>query len=384
MKVLLAISSLHRGGAERQLVELVARLDRERYQPLLALCDPTDEFGVALPPERIFDLRAARGSTPLTFARLVRILRRERPTIVHTFGGLLNLYGRLAVRATGIGRHLSAVRAGIPYPRDLRNEALTWRLTDAIVTNSVGTRDVLITRARIPPQRIEVIENGVDSQRFVPLDATARSAVRARLGMRGVTVLLPARLAEEKNHLGALAAMALLRDAGRLPAGFSLWFVGRIDPGPLADRLHAALRRHGLGEAVRCLGPTDAMPELLAAADAILLPSHFEGMPNVVLEALACGTPALVSPAANRDAIVHHGVHGLTLASSRAEDIAEGLRAIAVMDDDTRRAMGQQGRQRVLEAFTLERMVARTCALYDALAGRGAEGARSQAAGSSR
>jgi glycosyltransferase involved in cell wall biosynthesis len=370
MKVLLAISSLHRGGAERQLVELVARLDRARYQPLLALCDPTDEFGIDLPRDRVFDLRSARGSTPLTFARLVQLLRRERPAVTHTFGGMLNLYGRLAVRLTGIGRHLSAVRAGIPYPRDLRNESLTWRLTDAIVANSVGTREVLATRARIPRDRIDVIENGVDHARFVPLDDSAREAARARLGMRGLTVVLPARLSAEKNQLGAVAALGRLRRAGRLPPELSLWLVGRIDPGPLAEQLQATLREAAVGDAVRLHGATDAMPEMLAAADAALLPSHFEGMPNVVLESLACATPALVSPPANRDAIVHDRIEGIELAGTSPDDIAEGLATLAGLSSSVRRAMGARGRGRVLADFTLERMVTRTCAVYDALAAR--------------
>jgi len=371
MKVLLAISSLHRGGAERQLVELVARLDRARYEPLLALCDPTDEFGVALAPDRVFDLRSAGGSTPLTLARLARILLRERPAVTHTFGGMLNLYGRLAVRMTGVGRHLSAVRAGIPYPRDLRNEALTWRLTDAIVANSVGTREVLVERARIPRERIDVIENGVDHARFAPLDGEARVAARERLGMRGVTVVLPARLSAEKNQLGAVRAVGLLKRSGRLPEGLSLWLVGRVDPGPLADQLHTAVREAGAGDAVRLFGATDAMPEVLAAADAALLPSHFEGMPNVVLEALACGTPAAVSPPANRDAIVRDGENGVVLAGTEPEAIAAGLARLAGAGEGARRAMGARGRAKVLESFTLERMVARTCAVYDALAARG-------------
>jgi glycosyltransferase involved in cell wall biosynthesis len=371
MKVLLAISSLHRGGAERQLVELVARLDRARYQPLLALCDTTDEFGVALPPERIIDLRSAGGSTPLTLARLVRALLRERPAVTHTFGGMLNLYGRLAVRLTGVGRHLSAIRAGVPYPRDLRNEALTWRLTDAIVANSVGIRDVLVERAHIPRERIDVIENGVDHARFAPLDEPERARVRERLGMRGVVVVLPARLSAEKNQLGAVEAVGRMKRAGKLPSGFALWLVGRVDAGALADRLHAAVRDADAGDAVRLCGASSAMPEVLAAADAVLLPSHFEGMPNVVLEALACGTPAVVSPPANRDAIVVEGVNGVVLAGTGAADIAAGLGAIAARSETERRAMGARGRERVLEDFTLERMVARTCAVYDALAARG-------------
>lgn len=95
-RVLLLISSLHRGGAERQLVELATRMDPSRYEAMVALCDPHDEFGLTLPPERVFSLASPDGATLLTLARIVRLIRRVEPDIVHGFGGMMNLYPRVA------------------------------------------------------------------------------------------------------------------------------------------------------------------------------------------------------------------------------------------------------------------------------------------------
>ncbi len=364
LRVLYAISSLHHGGAERQLVELIRGLDRSRYEPRLALCDTTDQFGYAMEVGGVIDLRSAAGSTLLTFARLVAALRAERPAVLHTFGGLLNIYGRLAVRATGIGAAVSAVRNGRPPARDLAHEALTWPLADAIVANSVGIRDVLAQRAHIPAARIDVVENGVDTGRFHPMEAGARDAARARWGLAGRALVLPARMSPEKNHLGVIRALGILRGRDALPGDVTVCFAGRVYSPDHDERLKRAVEAAGVTDRVHFEGPVDEMPSLLAAADAVLLPSTYEGMPNVVLEGLACGTPALVSPAANRDGVVRDGTEGIQVHGTEPGALAEALARWLGLPEVARRAMGTRARARA-EEYTLGRMVERTCAIYD-------------------
>ena len=95
------------------------------------------------------------------------------------------------------------------------------------------------------------------------------------------------------------------------------------------------------------------------------MPSHYEGIPNVVLEALASGIPAIVSPAANLDAIVHDGVEGITCTSGSAHDVEDGLRRFFRLTEAARRAMGERGRAVAEARFSIPRMVERTCAVYD-------------------
>ena len=362
--MLLAISSLHRGGAERQFVELVRGLDRARWEPRIALCDTTDEYGVGLDAAHVIDLHSAHGSTVLTGLRLVSALRSERPAIVHTFGGLLNIYGRIAVRTTGIGRMVSAVREGVPNERDTRLEGLTEKLTDALIVNSVGTRDELVRRANIPAARIDVVPNGVDTGRFAPLVGDARRDARREFAMEGTTLVVLARMSAEKNHPAIVRALGQLKRSGAL-TGLRVIFAGRVASKALDDALRAVIAEEGVGDVISFSGPCDAPERLLAAADGVIQASLYEGMSNVVLEAFACGTPVLVSPPADRDGLVRDDVEGVRLTGTDPTAIAEGVARFLAMTSERRALMGRAARERALRDLSLRAMIDRTCAVWE-------------------
>lgn len=360
-RVLYLISSLHRGGAERQLAALVSGLDRDRWEAHVALCDATNEFGPL--PAALHDLRSADGATPLTLARITSLVRALRPAVVHGFGGLVNIHGRLAARATG-AKAISSVRNGRPPARDMLHERLTWRLSAATLANSVGIRDILVREAGIPAARVEVIENGVDLRVFAPLDEGARREARARWGMEGTTLVMPARVTEEKNHRGVIEALATLRGRGVSGGGLRVLFAGRAADAGLKRSLDARARSAGLTDLVRFVGVVDDAASLMAASDGVLLPSRFEGMPNVVLEAMASGVPALVSPAANLDALVGDEEEGVVFHGTSPGALVEGLARFARRGDEGRRSLGRRGRAKAEARFGLETMVARTEAVY--------------------
>jgi glycosyltransferase involved in cell wall biosynthesis len=136
----------------------------------------------------------------------------------------------------------------------------------------------------MPEDRIRVHHTGIDLDRFRPLD---RNAAKHRLGVEGPLIVAPGNLIPLKGHGLAVEALAQLPDATLLIAG----------EGPERPALEALIAKRGLGGRVRLLGgvPPAAMPELLAAADLMLLPSEREGLANVWIEALACGTPILIA-----------------------------------------------------------------------------------------
>jgi teichuronic acid biosynthesis glycosyltransferase TuaC len=136
----------------------------------------------------------------------------------------------------------------------------------------------------MPDDRIRVHHTGIDLDRFRPLD---RNAAKPRLGIDGPLIVAPGNLIPLKGHRLAVEALAQLPDATLLIAG----------EGPERPALEALIAARGLGGRARLLGsvPPAAMPELLAAADLMLLPSEREGLANVWIEALACGTPILIA-----------------------------------------------------------------------------------------
>ena len=360
------VSSFEQGGAERQVAELVRHLPRERFEPHLAICNTRNDFGYDLDVASVIDLKAPSGPTPKTFLSLLAHVRTLRPDVVHAYHDPQNTYARLAVKMARSGAVVGSLRCTRLPRRTIRRERLTHGLGGALVVNSVGIRDELERRARIRRDRVDVIENGVDGERFVPLSKKNREEARERFGMRGTTFVLPGRIAWQKNQLAAIRAVAMLRARGEWPEGARLLLAGRVEAHAKYVRLvDVAIRALRVSDVVRRVEAVRDAERLLAAADGVLLPSRFEGLPNVVLESLACGTPPIVSPEANADAVVGDDASGVVLRGTGARDVADGMRRFFATSRQAREAMGARGRASVLERFGVAKMVAATCAVYE-------------------
>ena len=368
MRVLYFVSSFEQGGAERQVAELVAHLPRQRFEPHLAVCNTRNDFVYDLDVASAIDLKAPAGPTPKTFLSLLAHVRTLRPDVVHAYHDPQNAYARLAVKMARSGAVVGSLRCTRLPSRTIRRERWTHGLGGALVVNSVGIRDELERRANIRRERIDVIENGVDGARFAPLSTSDRERARARWRMHGPTLVLPGRIARQKNQIAAIRAVAMLRARGEWPDGAELVLAGRVEAHARYVRwVDLAIRALRVADVVRRIEPVRDAENLLAAADGVLLPSRFEGLPNVVLESLACGTPAIVSPEANADALVDDGV-GVALRGSGARDVADGMRRFFATSRAQREAMGARGRASVLARFDVARMVAATCAVYERVA----------------
>jgi glycosyltransferase involved in cell wall biosynthesis len=253
----------------------------------------------------------------------------------------------------------------------MRRERLTHRLGAALIVNSRAIRHEL-ERGGI--RGVEVVDNGVDGARFAPLAERERASTRTRLGFDGETFVVPARIAYQKNQLAVVRAVAALRSRGRWPRAARVVFAGRVESHTDYVRLvDAAMARFGVRDVVRRIEPVHDMERVLAAADATLLPSRFEGLPNAVLESLSCGTPAIVSRAANATPLVDDGVTGLVLDEGArgevdADSVGRGMLRFLAMSPGERAAMGARGRADMGMRFGIARMVDATCAIYERVA----------------
>ena len=359
------INSLEQGGAERQLAELIQGLDRSRFEPSLLVCSPVDQLGYTLPVATLRSLGDPLFPTPWGIARLASALRALRPDLVHTTKGLENVVGRVVARRVGVRAVVGSVRCPKLTWRERLGESLTHRDADALIVNSVGIRRELVALG-VPEHTIDVVENGVDLTRFKPLDPDARRAARAPWAKDDETLLvLPGRLSPEKNQDALVRALGLLQSQGALPPRLRVVLAGRDSLLVYGRRVKAEARLRGLHGVVRFAGNVRDIEALLAAADAVLLPSWYEGLSNAVIESMACGVPVLVTPEANADGLVRDGVEGLVATSPRADDVARALSRLLALPPDARREMGALGRAHAAERFTLSRMVRRTEAVYE-------------------
>jgi glycosyltransferase involved in cell wall biosynthesis len=367
-KVMLLIPNLQQGGAEKQILELARNLPA-RFAPTLCLWNDTIHYRDLLPAGEPRHVLGVRRLGRKGLRRLQEVLREEQPTILHSYRDKANFLARLALRRAPVPVVLTSVRNRAINPLYLLTEWYLSRRSDRVLTNSEGVRHELVRWARVPDSKIQVIHNFIDLQRFHPPTVEERAAARARFNLASdeLGLLLPGRVSLQKNHMGLVLSLAWLRRRGRLPAKVRVLLAGRE-----RDRFYAAWTWRlaallGVDKHLVRLGVVTDMPALYHAADALLLPSLWEGLPNAVLEGHASALPALVSHAANVDRIVLPGESGLEVPTFGIRSLAAALGRLIETPAEQLRRMGERGRAHVAAAFGPQRVLAETVALYDAL-----------------
>ncbi len=367
-KVLLFVPNLQQGGAERQILELMTRLP-PRFAPTLCLYEDVVHYREYLPagePRYVLDApRMGRRG----LARLVDVIRREQPEILHSYRDKANFWARLATGRAPVPVVITAVRSRAMHIFHLATEWWLSRRSDRVVANSEGIRRELVGLAGVAPEKIQVLHNFIDVEKFHPPTADERRVARERWNLQPgeLALLLPGRIGVQKHQIGLAFALARLARAGALPAHVRVLFAGRNRDKLYSRALPRLLKGLGLDARVTFLGSVNEMVSLYHAADALVLPSLYEGLPNAVLEAHACGLPAIVSHAANIDGLVLDGESGFEVPTFGHAALADALARMIALSDDERRAMGARGRTHIAAAFSVERVLEETVRLYDAL-----------------
>ena len=296
-----------------------------------------------VPVAGAFDVRA-----------LVHLTRLFRDVdVVHTHGHFaVNVLARAAARLAGarVLSHMhiqNAFRKGFGRRAQVALDNATARLCFALVAVSEATRSDLVAQG-YPADRIVVVPNGVD----------VHAAPTTRLA-DGPTVLEVARLAEVKGQRTLLDAIARL-DATAVLVGCDLERGGAYE-----DELRHEARRLGVADRVVFAGYRDDVPSLLAGCDVFCLPSHAEGMPLVVLEAMAQARPVVATAVGGTPELVVDGETGLLVPPEDAEALVDALGRV-LGDPDRARRMGEAGRARVEREFSLAASARRVLALYAA------------------
>ena len=319
--------------------------------------------GVRAEGMRVVAVPMARSLSPLAQLRALRsltaLLRRERPDLVHAHMPISGLLARVAARLAGVPRvaytcHGFLFNQPGPLPRRALSLALEWlggRLTDTTLT--VSTEEAADARRLGIARGAVAVGNGRDPDRFRP-DPAARARVRAELGVppERVVIVIVARLV---RHKGFPELAAALRDV----PGAELWAVGERLTSDRGADMAALLDEAGLGSRLRRLGARDDVPAVLAAADVFALPSHFEGLPMSIIEAMLAGLPVVATSIRGPREQVVHGETGLLVPPGAVEPLVAALRCLA--DDPVlRRAMGAAGRARAIGLYDEQAVVART------------------------
>ncbi len=353
LRVMFVITSMPVGGAETALVELVRRLDRQRFQPELCCLKYFGPLGELLAQEiPAFTGLLAQKYDFRVLGRLTRLLRRRRIDAVVTVGtgGDKMFWGRLAAWLAGVPVICSALHStGLPDHVELPNRLLA-PLTDAFIAVAEPHARYLAAHEGCPAEKIRVVPNGVDVERFHPRWPNPALWKEFHLDAEAPLVGIVAALRPEKNHEMFIEVAAAVQ--GRLP-GARFIVVG---DGPQRARLQTRAQELGIAEVVRFLGTRSDVPEVLSLLDVLLLTSHMEANPLCLLEAMASEKPVVATRVGSVTESVFEGRTGYLVAPGDVPAMAD--RVLQLLADRTRAAvMGRAGREQVIAHWSVERMV---------------------------
>ncbi len=369
MKVLHVITGLNTGGAEAVLFRLV-QADRENAHEVVSLMDEGTygpqlrELGV---PVRALGMRRGRFSAR-AFAELVGIIRQRRPDVVQTWMYHADLIGGLAARMAGCRAVVWGIRNGTLDPIRSRRSTRAVALLCARLSKSVPERIVVCAESAAEIHaslgydraRMAVIPNGYDLETYRP-NVSEKYKLREELRVTLDTklIVMIGRWHPDKSY-DTLVSAAKFAVRSQEKTAF-------IMVGTNIDRQNCNLvdliRRSELEKSVILLGERRDIPRILAGADIATLSSVAEAFPNVLAEAMACGTPCVATDVGDAALII--GDTGIVVPPRNPEALAQGWLKLLSLTPEERRRLGMAARKRIAEHFSIERMVERYRSLYE-------------------
>ena len=360
MRVLIVLDSLKRAGAERQALYAVGEMTRQgRDVELIYYNLATREYDVSLAAPASVTRLPKNGEKLRFLWKLTRYLRAGRYDVVHAFMGATSIYVGLAGWLAGTPVRLGGERAEYSATGLVRlAHRIVNRLLTGWICNSEAIRRSLLPGVGARPERVHVVYNGIDPRAFESRLTVAEAKERLRFEGDQPVISLSGRLTYQKNiglFLEAASMVARLRPRARFLV---------IGEGELEDALRRQARELGLGEHVHFLGVRSDIPDLLRATDVMTLTSHYEGVSNTLLEAMAVGIPVVSTAHAGVEELLTNEIDGLIVAMGDARALSDNY--VRLIDDpELRRRIGEAARDTVRRRFTIESLGENLYSVYE-------------------
>ncbi len=379
-RIVHVVHSLHVGGLENGLVNLLNRLDPERFRQTVCCLTSAGKLAerIKVPGVEIMELNVPVGQFRFPLLRLTKMFHRLSPNIVHT-RGWPTVDAVFAARCAGVsylvhgehGREHSDVEGKNWKRNQIRR--LVGHVVDRYVIVCDFFRLWLNEMCRVKNERIVYIPNGVDTEKFRPLDSGSalearpsdmRKRLRSQLGLPPNPVLVGTvgRLDPVKDFPTLMKGFRQIKDHF---SGAKLVIVG---DGPVRSNLSHLGEELGLDSSLIWLGERNDIPELLRSFDIFVQTSIFEGMSNTILEAMASSLPIIATDTGGNPEVVSNGENGILVPVGGVTELSVALQKY-LSDPVLRYKHGSNSRRRAIDCFDLSLMAARYAEMYENLAG---------------
>ena len=374
IKIAYLLPNIESGGTERHLLSLARSLDRSRYSLSLVTTagggSLYKEFSAIMPVKVMGEPEAHRRIRvgPLVhvgaIGALAGMYRREKPDIVHAYLPAACVIGPVAARLAGVRgvivsrRSLSNYKARFPLLRKV--EPLGYRLADVVMVNSDAVRRDVERTERFWEGKIRLVYNGIDTA--MPDPAPIREMFPELAGREaGPVVTYVANLFPYKGHMDLVEAARTV--VNEFPSALFI-LVGR-DAGEM-DAVRARIDALGLERNVLLAGLRTDAPGIVAASSFVVHPSREEGFSNTILEAMAAGKAVVAARVGGNPEAVIDGETGMLVPPRDPAALSAAM--LSLLRDPARALeMGAAGRRRVVECFSLEKMVREIESIYEGL-----------------
>ncbi len=364
IKVCYIIGQLGKGGAERQLYELVKGINREMFEPVVISLSQGGHWGREIQKLNIqvIELQRRKNREFTRLFKLIKILKVIKPDIVHTYMFSANSYGRVAAFIVRVPFIIASERTPGEIGKDKNKyriyiDKLLASFTHGIICNSHKASDSLVKRYSFNAKKVFTVHNGFNVANFLKNNSFNSQKKLAKKVVGTVGRLYP-----QKNHRLFLdmAKIVLERSEDE-----SIKFV-IVGKGELRDELERYSQSLGIENNVMFMGERNDIPDLLQNMDIFVMTSLYEGMSNAIMEAMAAGLPVVATDAGGNSELVIDGETGFLCPSNDAKVLA-GRVARLINDGKEAKRMGENGRKRILNEFGIEKMIKETENIYKEL-----------------
>jgi sugar transferase (PEP-CTERM/EpsH1 system associated) len=373
IRIMHVVDSLGKGGLENGLVNLIERLDPNRFEHVVFALRRLGANADRLPADRVRVICLGKKASDGRFqvAALARSIREIGPDIVHSrnWAAIEAVIAARWVRSCAVVHSEHGLESDTAVAEPWRRTGfrrLAFELADRVLAVSYQLRDLHAERTGFPAHKITVIHNGVDSWRFSP-DPETRSRVRHELG-----------LSDDEFCIGCVGNLSpakdyptVLKAVGELSRTCRNWRLIIVGEGPERASLENFVNSHPeWKQRVYFLGVSHRVPDLLQAMDVYVLPSLIEGISNSLLEAMASGLPVAVTATGGNPEVVMDGESGLLFPVGGVQQLAHHLASLQSQRELGNR-LKQKAIQRAREAFSMDAMVGKYEHLYSILVPEG-------------
>jgi glycosyltransferase involved in cell wall biosynthesis len=359
MRILLCITGLGMGGAEKVVTSLADALAAKGHEVCIAFMTGA---AVVLPKNANVQVVSLGMVTKMdamsAFFKLIRLIRVFRPDVVHSHMIHANIFARLVRLVTPITRLISTAHNSNEGGK-LR--MIVYRLTDALADISTNVSEeavaAFVKAKAVRSSRMLAVHNGIATDAFV-FNAAARVGIRQDLFVHDNCQLILAvgRLHDAKDYPNLFHALT------HLPVNGLTYQMCIAGDGPLRGNLEALAVKLGIADRVRFLGVRSDIPDLMSAADVFVLPSAWEGFGLVVAEAMACERVVVATDCGGVREVL--GEAGYLVKTKDSKALAQALQTALQLPAIESATLGRAARQRVIEKYSLDSAVAKWLQLY--------------------